>query len=141
MIILDDIISLSEGNFRVENLKIRFYLKAFIWWIIHLATTGWRRFNENSAVIGTIVVGTLLGMTVSRFMIKLNNYVDFEKQGMLIGGAIGLVISIISAICVWKKCRKTPEGNARQNLLMKIALILAALAFVAAILLVECQRM
>ena len=106
-----------------------------------MATTGWRLFDENSAVIGTIVVGTLLGMTISRFVIKLNNYVDFEKQGMLIGGAIGLVVSIISAVCVWKKLKKTPEGNAKLNLLKKTALILAALAFVVALLLVECQRM
>ena len=106
-----------------------------------MSTTGWRLFDENSAVIGTIVVGTLLGITISRFVIKLNNYVDFEMQGMLIGGAIGLVISIISSVCIWKKCRKTPEGAARQSLLMKIAIGLVALVFVVALLLIECQRM
>ena len=60
---------------------------------------------------------------------------------MLIGGAIGLVISISTAVCVWKKCKKAHESDARQKLLNKIAIILVALTFVIALFLVECQRM
>lgn len=37
--------------------------------------------------------------------------------------------------------KKTPEGDAILHLLMKISLILAALAFAEALLLIECQRM
>ena len=80
--------------------------------------TSWRLFDENSAVIGTIVVGTLLGMTISRFVIKINNYLDFEKQAMLIGGAIGLIFRLFRLYVFGKmqeipgrRCQTTPVNE------------------------------
>ena len=99
-----------------------------------------RRFDENSAVTSTVIVGTLLGLAVSRFVVKYNNYADFEQQGMLIGGAAGLVVSIIAAVCLWKKFKKT-QDEPKQKMLIATAVILFVLLAASALLLVECQRM
>ena len=96
-----------------------------------------RRYDHKSAIGGTIASGILLGMAASRVVVKVNNMMEFETQGILVGGAIGLAVSALAAVCFWMKYKKTPEGKLRTKLLIASAVAIFVMLAATAMLLAE----
>ena len=104
-----------------------------------------RRFNHQSAIIGTLAAGPLLGLSIAYNIAKDHGIVVFESGSMtvvnsdqwrnyLLTGAIsGFVPAVIIAVIFWKIYKKTPEGTKRNRLLYIMCFLILSLAIICAL--------
>lgn len=107
--------------------------------------SGRPKFDNVSAVAGTLCMGPLLGLAIAMNVAKDQGIVVLENgthtvvndilfRNYLISGAlIGFVPAVIISVAFWNIYKKAPEGSKRMRLLFIMFFLIIILVFAAAL--------
>lgn len=107
--------------------------------------SGRPKFDNISAVVGTLCIGPLLGLAIAMNVAKDQGIIVFEggtntvvndvlyRNYLISGALIGFVPAVIISVIFWKIYKKTPEGSKRMRLLFIMFFLIIIQVFAAAL--------